>query len=93
MLYKFREKSKEAFRINFRGFNFRVYPYTRPVLATVIYKRRRANPDDVIAHGAVRVHVHAPSLVPRPFGGGEKKTAWYTLNAHASKCTENPGTS
>ena len=23
--------------------------------------------------------------------GGEK-TAWYTLSAHASKCTQNPGT-
>ena len=29
-----------------------------------------------------------PSLVPRP-----EKRAWYTLSAHAPKCTENPGTS
>ena len=28
------------------------------------------------------------SLVPRP-----EKRAWYTLSAHAPKCTENPGTS
>ena len=28
------------------------------------------------------------SLVPRP-----EKRAWYTLSAHASKCTEIPGTS
>ena len=25
------------------------------------------------------------------WGRGEK-TAWYTLSAHASKCTQNPGT-
>ena len=37
---------------------------------------------------------YTPSLVPRPFGGGAEgeKTAWYTLSAHASKCTQNPGT-
>ena len=29
-----------------------------------------------------------PSLVPRP-----EKRAWYTLSAHAPKCTQNPGTS
>ena len=33
------------------------------------------------------------SLVPRPFGGGGEKMAQCTLSAHASKCTENPGTS
>ena len=28
------------------------------------------------------------SLVPRP-----EKRAWYTLSAHAPKCTQNPSTS
>ena len=35
-----------------------------------------------------RVGISHPSLVPRP-----EKRAWYTLSAHAPKCTENPGTS
>ena len=32
--------------------------------------------------------INTVSLVPRP-----EKRAWYTLSAHAPKCTENPGTS
>ena len=34
------------------------------------------------------VLTYPSSLVPRP-----EKRAWYTLSAHAPKCTENPGTS